>query len=102
MTFYMYVSCILSLFIIIHFLLIGLDDRKEEGNFTYIDGSNLGSFHRWAAGHPLTLPAGDTKDCTVMAVNDAFQWVNVDCKAQRNFVCKIQLDKIVKNPQIIG
>jgi len=66
---------------------IGLQDFLNEGNFTWADGMDLGSYTNWAANQPDNN--GQGQHCVVM--RDDGQWNDVICGGDRPFVCQLTI-----------
>ncbi|MFN2114245.1 MAG: CotH kinase family protein [Anaerolineae bacterium] len=60
---------------------IGLNDRAEEGAFSWTDGSPL-DFERWSPYAPR--PDGEDTDCVL---SREFGWVDIECGEPHAFIC---------------
>ena len=65
---------------------IGLNDIKDEGHFTWINGDAV-NFTYWSHGQPDDQ--GAVQDCTVIKPDYSYMWDDDTCKASFMFVCKI-------------
>ena len=65
---------------------IGLQDIDSEGNFTWIDGTNV-NFTYWAANQPNGYP-GD-QDCVhTLGLRHDYHWNDVTCGSCHSYTCK--------------
>ncbi|XP_054707922.1 macrophage mannose receptor 1-like isoform X2 [Uloborus diversus] len=71
-------------------LWIGLHDRENETEYTWVDGTKF-NYSNWKPGEP-SGPKYENEDCTEMLflVNDgeSGQWNDVKCDAQLPFICQ--------------
>jgi hypothetical protein len=65
---------------------IGLDDRAEEGVYTWTDGSPL-DFSQWAVDQPDN--AGDNEDCVHLAPWASGDWNDEPCDEQQPYICRL-------------
>jgi hypothetical protein len=66
---------------------IGLHDRELEGDYTWVDGSPMGSYHPWSADEP---DGADDKDCIVSNVDgQPGEWGDEDCEERYRFICEL-------------
>lgn len=68
---------------------IGLNDRDNEGEFVWLDGSEP-LFTAWNPGEPNDFGAGE--DCAELHPYTAGGWNDVGCTRSRRFVCRIDDD----------
>ena len=64
---------------------IGLQDFLVEGDFSWADGSTLGTYQAWLGGQPDN--AGNRQDCVVLRNTDGL-WNDVICNGANRFVCQ--------------
>ncbi|KXJ10132.1 Fibrillin-2 [Exaiptasia diaphana] len=70
---------------------IGLQDIDSEGNFTWIDGTNV-NFTYWAANQPNGYP-GD-QDCVhTLGLRHDYHWNDVTCGSCHAYTCKRDIDE---------
>ncbi|XP_078251343.1 galactose-specific lectin nattectin-like [Rhinoraja longicauda] len=62
---------------------IGLNDRCQEGTFTWIDGSSQ-SYRHWLSGEPNH--SGD-EDCVERNFRGKGVWNDLSCETKLDFVC---------------
>ncbi|XP_072097080.1 lectin-like isoform X1 [Mobula birostris] len=67
---------------------IGLNDRSQEGIFTWIDGT-LYSYQNWMQNEPNIN--GDNEDCVHLLSKSAKHWNDQNCETRINFVCAYEL-----------
>lgn len=67
-------------------LWIGLNDRRTEGLFEWID-QNPVQFTSWQYGEPSV--SGDTEDCVLM-MGERGNWADRSCDEQHGFICMKQ------------
>ncbi|XP_077865051.1 uncharacterized protein LOC144350857 [Saccoglossus kowalevskii] len=73
---------------------IGLNDRDNEGDFVWLDGSTLveGDFAKWANGQPNNNSKLDNvngQDCVQLWKKKKFQWDDEYCFRSKGYVCEI-------------
>jgi hypothetical protein len=61
---------------------IGLNDRQDEGQFVWTDGSPL-DFEHWGPESPK--PWGEHEDCVFSAFHG---WMDVPCEEERPYLCR--------------
>ncbi|XP_028517873.1 uncharacterized protein LOC110248715 [Exaiptasia diaphana] len=70
---------------------IGLQDIDSEGNFTWIDGTNV-DFTYWAPNQPNGFP-GD-QDCVhTLGLRHDYHWNDVTCGSCHAYTCKRDIDE---------
>ncbi|XP_072097729.1 C-type lectin BpLec-like isoform X1 [Mobula birostris] len=67
---------------------IGLNDRSQEGDFTWIDGS-LYSYRNWAQNEPNDH--GHNEDCVTIHHSGEKRWNDLFCEDDESFVCAYEL-----------
>ncbi|XP_055509213.1 lectin-like [Leucoraja erinacea] len=67
---------------------IGLNDRCEERNFTWTDGS-ASSYRHWLLGEPNDI---NSEDCVVINFREVGVWNDISCVLKHDFVCSYKLD----------
>ncbi|CAH1258875.1 MRC1 [Branchiostoma lanceolatum] len=66
---------------------LGFDDRIQEGEWLYVDGTHLGTFQPWAPGEPNNK--NNEEDCGMMF--DYNTWNDVRCFKELKFICQTSL-----------
>ncbi|XP_028518446.1 neurotrypsin, partial [Exaiptasia diaphana] len=70
---------------------IGLQDIDSEGNFTWIDGTNV-NFTYWAKNQPNGYP-GD-QDCVhTLGLRHDYHWNDVTCGSCHSYTCKRDINE---------
>ncbi|KAI8506575.1 hypothetical protein Bbelb_160020 [Branchiostoma belcheri] len=64
----------------------GLHDQRDEGEWTWVDGTPLGAgyYNRWGPGQPDN--SHGRQDC---AYHRRYRWYDGDCNAQHRFICQV-------------
>ncbi|KAI8502656.1 carbohydrate binding [Branchiostoma belcheri] len=69
---------------------LGFNDQSQEGEWHYVDGTRLGSFHPWYPNEPNNH--GGNEDCGVMFQDDQNnEWNDQGCSSELKFICQISL-----------
>lgn len=63
---------------------IGLDDKDQEGVYTWQDGSPF-SYSKWSSGQPNS--SGGNQDCAEMLLSDR-KWNDISCEYKADYVCE--------------
>ncbi|XP_066288336.1 collectin-11-like [Branchiostoma lanceolatum] len=64
----------------------GLHDRRQEGSFEWMDGTQLGKFNAWGEGQPDNH--GSSEDC-VLYMNQRKLWSDYPCNFRLSFICQV-------------
>ena len=66
---------------------IGYNDIKNEGNFTWIDGTINTNYTNWKDGEPSANAGNSSEntDCTNVDTNG--KWYNINCSQTNGFIC---------------
>ncbi|XP_066291057.1 collectin-10-like [Branchiostoma lanceolatum] len=74
-------------------LWFGLQDRRKEGKFEWVDGSPLAEYNSWARARPSRGPSGSFRDCVLYTwcwhqtcVN---RWSDAPCAFRVFFICQV-------------
>ncbi|XP_035660143.1 C-type lectin mannose-binding isoform-like [Branchiostoma floridae] len=68
---------------------IGLDDRRNEGQFMWSDGTPLGSgYTYWSPGEPNDASTSSDQDCVHLWPLAGFRWDDQPCERMEHFVCQ--------------
>jgi len=67
---------------------IGLDDRDDENNFSWIDGSPL-DFENWGSGaNPANNEPNEIRDCVDIGTQGRpHPWSQIDCSIEKYVIC---------------
>ena len=68
---------------------VGYNDRANESNFVWTDGSNPSAYKNWRWGEPNDFK---NEDCTELLYSDG-KWNDDACKKEYSFICKIAKGK---------
>ncbi|XP_035682837.1 latent-transforming growth factor beta-binding protein 2-like [Branchiostoma floridae] len=71
---------------------IGLDDRLNEGQFMWSDGTALGAgYSNWSPGEPNDLSTTSAQDCVHLWSLAGFRWDDQPCDRMEHFVCQFDM-----------
>ncbi|CAG5122283.1 unnamed protein product, partial [Candidula unifasciata] len=65
---------------------IGLNDRRTEGTYVWLDDRTKANFTRWNTGAPNN--SNGNENCVVVDSNKGDRWDDLDCNTTNRFICQ--------------
>ena len=68
---------------------IGIDDKSQEGHFTYANDGTSVEYTNWYSGQPDSTDSWVWDEDCVDLLNDfGFEWNDDDCEKKLSFICE--------------
>ena len=67
---------------------IGIDDKLQEGDFTYASDGKPIEYTNWNPNEPRTGVLGISEDCVILKKSYGFKWNDAVCSLIMSFICE--------------